>query len=209
MVINFFPPIEEAESDGLLAIGGDLEVQSLLKAYSQGIFPWPSSCESPIAWFSPNPRGILYFDDLIISTSMKKLIRKKMFSFKMNQNFEKVIYNCAKAHKKNGVWLNQDMINAYINLHNAGFAYSAETYNLNGNLVGGLYGVKIGNFISGESMYYQESNASKFALIELINFLKQKSIKWMDTQMITPVIEKLGGKEVSRDLFIKLLNDSL
>ncbi|MBT6143725.1 leucyl/phenylalanyl-tRNA--protein transferase [bacterium] len=209
MVIKSFPPVEKADSDGLLAIGGDLEIESILKAYSQGIFPWPFSRESPTAWFSPDPRGILHFDDLIISTSMRKLIKRKKFSFQMNKNFEKVIYNCAKAHENNGVWLNQDMIDAYINLHNAGFAYSAETYNKNRELVGGLYGVKIGRFISGESMYYHESNASKFALIELILFLKQRNIKWIDTQMITPVIAKLGGKEVSRTLFIKMLNDSL
>jgi leucyl/phenylalanyl-tRNA--protein transferase len=212
MAIVEFPPRESADEEGLLAIGGDLEVVSLLKAYSEGIFPWPISKDYPLAWFSPNPRGILRYEDLKISKSLKKLLNKKKFDLRFNQNFEAVIKACSLSKNRKGqtsTWITDEIINGYINLHHAGFAYSAETYNSSNQLVGGVYGVALEGFVTGESMFYLESNASKVALVGLMEHLKALGISWIDTQMITPVVENLGGVEIDRPQFLKRLKDSL
>lgn len=207
MVIQAFPPIQTANEDGLLALGGDLEIPSLLLAYSKGIFPWPISMEYPLAWFSPNPRGIIKYVDLKIPKSMQKIINKNNFEIRFNQNFQDVIRQCALAKNRKGqtgTWITEDIIHSYMDFHHAGYAYSAETY-LEGKLVGGIYGVCIGNFVSGESMFYTKSNASKFALIMLLEYLNTKGVTWLDTQMVTPVVETLGGQEIPREQFIKML----
>lgn len=212
MAIVEFPPIESADEDGLLAIGGDLEVVSLIKAYSEGIFPWPISEDYPLAWFSPNPRGILKYEDLNISKSLKKLLKKKSFSVRFNQNFKAVIQACSKSQNRKGqssTWITDEIIDGYIKLHKAGFAYSAEAYNKSNELVGGVYGVALEGFVSGESMFYLESNASKVALVGLMEYLNNKGVHWIDTQMTTPVVENLGGKEIEREEFIKMLRSSL
>jgi leucyl/phenylalanyl-tRNA--protein transferase len=206
-----FPPVENADENGLVAIGGDLEIDSILLAYESGIFPWPISEDYPLAWFSPNPRGILKYDDFHLSKSFKKFLKKTDLFVEFNQNFETVIMNCAIAKRKDQdeTWITDQLIADYINLHRAGFAYSAETYKIeNGNkyLVGGVYGVCISNFFSGESMYYSENNASKLALYELMNKLNQNGISWIDTQMVTPVISHLGGSEISREKFLELIS---
>ncbi len=202
-----FPPIESASPEGLLAIGGDLSTQTLLTAYSQGIFPWPISNDSPLTWFCPDPRGILEFKDLHISKSFKRFLNNHPFTVKFNTQFEAVITKCAKTprqHEKD-TWITNEIIEGYHNLFQSGYAYSVEVF-LNDELVGGLYGVIIGNYVSGESMFHTQTNASKFALYSLIQQLKKKNILWLDTQMVTSTIKNFGGKEISRNEFIKKLN---
>ena len=210
MAIAEFPPIENADEHGLLAIGGDLEVDSLLLAYSQGIFPWPISKQYPLAWFSPDPRGILIFEKLHLSKSFRKFLKKNPYEIKFNSNFEAVIMNCArvKRNDQSSTWITPEIINAYIELHKLGFAYSIETY-LDDRLVGGVYGVCINRFYSGESMFHLEDNASKVALVSLMYMLKQRDIGWLDTQMVTSVVESLGGVEIPRETYIKMLLNSL
>lgn len=210
MAILNFPPVDTSDEHGLLALGGDLEIESLLLAYSQGIFPWPISQEYPLAWFSPDPRGILAFDKMHLSKSLKKFLKKNPYEVRFNTNFEAVIMNCAEIKRSDnqGTWITQDIINSYIELHKEGYAYSVETY-LENELVGGVYGVCINRFYSGESMFHTKDNASKVALIALLYKLKQQDIGWLDTQMVTPVVESLGGVEIPRETYIKMLNISL
>lgn len=210
MAITQFPSVESADDHGLIAIGGDLETDSLLLAYSQGIFPWPISKEYPLAWFSPDPRGILIFDKLHLNKSLRKFLKKNPYEVRFNTNFEAVIMNCArvKRNDQSSTWITQDIINSYIKLHKLGFSYSIETY-LDDRLVGGVYGVCINRFYSGESMFHLEDNASKVALVSLMYMLKQRDIGWIDTQMVTPVVESLGGIEIPRKIFLQMLEVSL
>lgn len=210
MAIASFPPVHEADEHGLLALGGDLEVDSLLLAYTQGIFPWPISKEYPLAWFSPDPRGILAFKNLHLSKSFRKFLKKNPFEIRFNTNFEAVIMNCAKVKRSDdqGTWITEDIINAYIELHKEGYAYSCEVYE-DDVLVGGVYGVCINRFYSGESMFHLKDNASKVALVSLLYKLEQQDIHWIDTQMVTPVVESLGGVAVPRDKYLKMLEFSL
>jgi leucyl/phenylalanyl-tRNA--protein transferase len=210
MAIIGFPPLETADEHGLLALGGDLELESLLLAYSQGIFPWPISDEYPLAWFSPDPRGILAFDKLHLSKSFKKFLKNNPYEVRFNTNFEEVIINCSKTPRADnaGTWITDDIIKAYINLHKEGYAYSVETY-LDEELVGGVYGVCINRFYSGESMFHKADNASKVALVSLLYKLKQQDIGWLDTQMVTPVVESLGGLEIPRETYLKMLKVSI
>lgn len=210
MAIVAFPPVEESDENGLLALGGDLEVESLLLAYSQGIFPWPISEEYPLAWFSPDPRGVLLFDKLHLSKSFRKFLKKNPYEVRFNTNFEAVIMNCASVIRNDqpSTWITQEIINAYIELYKLGFAYSVETY-LENRLVGGVYGVCINRFYSGESMFHLEDNASKVALVSLMYMLKQRDIGWLDTQMVTPVVKSLGGVEIPRETYLKMLQRSL
>lgn len=210
MAISEFPPVDSADEHGLVALGGDLELDSLLLAYSQGIFPWPISEEYPLAWFSPDPRGILAFDKLHLSKSFRKFLKHNPYEIKFNTNFEAVIMNCARVLRadQSSTWITDEIINAYIELHKNGFAYSVETY-LEDRLVGGVYGVCINRFYSGESMFHLEDNASKVALVSLMYMLKQRDIGWIDTQMVTPVVKALGGLEIERDMFLKMLEISI
>jgi len=210
VAIVAFPPIEEADEHGLLALGGDLEMESLLLAYTQGIFPWPISDEYPLAWFSPDPRGILAFDKLHLSKSFRKFLKKNPYEIRFNTNFEAVIMNCSRVKRsdQSSTWITQEIIDGYIELFKHGFAYSCETY-LDDRLVGGVYGVCINRFYSGESMFHLEDNASKVALVSLMYMLNQRDIKWLDTQMVTPVVQGLGGVEIPRETYIKMLKVSL
>jgi leucyl/phenylalanyl-tRNA--protein transferase len=210
MAIVEFPPVDEADEHGLVALGGDLEIESLLLAYSKGIFPWPINEEYPLAWFSPDPRGILAYDKLHLSTSFRKFLKKNPYEVRFNTNFEAVIRNCAvvKRADQTATWITEDLIRAYIELNIQGYAYSIETY-LEDRLVGGVYGVCINRFYSGESMFHLEDNASKVALVSLLYMLKQREIGWLDTQMVTPVVESLGGVEIPRETFLKILEVSL
>jgi leucyl/phenylalanyl-tRNA--protein transferase len=209
MAIINFPPIETADENGLLALGGDLEVDSLVLAYSLGIFPWPISKEYPLAWFSPDPRGVLFTHKLHIGKSLNKVLKKKLFEVKFNTQFENVIKACkeVKRSDQNDTWITDDIVKAYTELFYQGLAYSVEVFN-GEKLVGGVYGVKIHKYISGESMFHYEDNASKVALIALIKKCKKENIAFLDTQMITPVVKSLGGEYISRDQFTILLKKS-
>lgn len=210
MAIVEFPPVESADEHGLLALGGDLEVTSLLKAYSEGIFPWPISEEYPLAWFSPDPRGILFFDKLHLSKSFRKFLKKNPYEIRFNTQFEAVINHCAQVKRNDhaGTWITPEIINAYIELFRQGYAYSVETFH-NDQLVGGVYGVCINRFYSGESMFFLKENASKVALVSLLYSLNQRGIGWLDTQMVTPVVKSLGGQEIPRETYLKMLEISL
>ncbi len=203
-----FPPVELAEPDGLLAIGGDLSIQRLLIAYQNGIFPWPE--ENNILWWSPDPRFVLFPDELKISKSMEKLLRQESFQFTVNKDFKQVIDNCKTVTRKNqnGTWITQEVKDAYINLHHEGYAHSAETW-LNKKLVGGLYGVKIGKVFFGESMFSTVSNASKYVFMKYVQQLIQEGIALIDCQVYTPHLESLGATMISREMFMKHLNQLL
>lgn len=211
MAIEAFPPIESADEHGLLALGGDLEPESLILAYTHGIFPWPINEEYPLAWFSPDPRGVLYTEELHVATSLKKFLRKNPFQVTFNQQFEAVIKNCAlqKRQGQESTWITEELMEAYIQFHKLGFAYSVEVLNQDQKLVGGLYGVNINKYFSGESMFHLEDNASKVALIALVSKLREFEIPYLDTQMVTPVIKSMGGTEIPRELFLKYLSKSL
>ena len=200
-----FPNPELSEEDGLLAFGGDLSIERLLLAYSNGIFPWYNEDE-PIMWWCPKPRFILKPDEIKISKSMRKIIKKGQFKVTFNNDFEGVISNC-KSMRENeeGTWITDDMKEAYINLFNNGFAVSVETY-LDGELVGGLYGVVIGRCYFGESMFSKVSNASKMALITLAERLKELNFEFIDCQVYTPYLESMGAKMVEWDDFKVMLH---
>jgi len=201
-----FPNPEFSEEDGLLAIGGDLTLERLITAYCNGIFPWYSKGE-PILWWCPKPRFIIIPEEVKISKSMKKIIEKGEFKVTFNNDFEGVISNCKFIRETNneGTWINDDIKNAYINLFNHGYAMSAETY-LDEELVGGLYGVKIGKCFFGESMFSKVSNASKIALIKLAEKLNNEGFIFIDCQMHTNHLESMGGKFVEWNVFKDLLN---
>lgn len=205
MPIFSFPPVEGSDPEGPLAIGGDFSPESLTLAYSQGIFPWPISKEYPLAWFSPDPRGIISFDDLHISRSLKKTLKQDKFRVSFNQRFEEVIKNCQKIKRigQKDTWITEEIITGYLELFKRGLAYSIEVYNQRDKLVGGIYGVSMGHYYSGESMFHKETDASKVALVSLIKILQKKGVTWLDTQMVTSVVKNLGGKEVPRSEFIK------
>lgn len=210
MPILEFPPISSADENGLLAVGGDFEIDSLLLAYSQGIFPWPINDDYPRAWFSPDPRGILNYTDLHISTSLKKFLKKSPYKVSINNDFRAVIMNCALVKRKDnqGTWITPELMEAYIDLHKKQFAYSVEVY-LEDILVGGLYGVWINNFVSAESMFHTENNASKVAIVFLMEYLHESSIDWIDTQMLTPAVEQMGGIYITRNEFLIRLQSQL
>lgn len=202
-----FPPVSEANNDGLLAIGGDLSVPRLLQAYRHGIFPWYDE-DQPILWFSPDPRMILFPNELKISKSMKQLLRRNTFTVTFNKDFENVINNCASIDRVDqlGTWITPDMKKAYTTLHKMGYATSVEVWK-DSELVGGLYGVwlKDKNVFCGESMFSKVSNASKYGFIKLVEFLKENEVKLIDCQVHTNHLESLGAKEIPRDDFMKFL----
>ena len=202
-----FPSVESADEDGLLAIGGDLEVDTLITAYQHGIFPWPVSLDLPLAWFSPNPRGILFAEKIHVSKSFSKFLKKNTFKVTFNQAFSEVIKLCAISSRKNqsSTWITSDIISGYEKLFKAELAYSVEVWN-DDNLVAGLYGVCMGNFVSGESMFTKEDNASKLALYSLMVRLKEKKVTWLDTQMVTSVVEGFGGMYISRPEFLQMIS---
>lgn len=208
--LNDFPHPENANEQGLLAIGGDLGIERLLSAYSNGIFPWFGPGD-PIMWFSPDPRMILYNKNLNISKSMKRLLDKKVFSYTSDKAFEQVIKICSSAPRpgQQGTWITPDMIEAYINLHREGYAHSVEVWSSEGNLVGGIYGVSIGMAFFGESMFSKVSNASKAALIMLSQALNTLGFDFIDCQVYTSHLESMGAKLYPRSLFLKELKTSI
>jgi leucyl/phenylalanyl-tRNA--protein transferase len=203
-----FPAPETAmlKPNGLLAVGGDLSLKRLLSAYQQGIFPWFSEGD-PICWWSPNPRMVLFPDELKISRSLRKYLKQEHFSFSYNQDFSAVIRSCAlPRHNETETWITQDMINAYIQLHQAGYAHSVEVWQ-NNQLVGGLYGVGYCPIFSGESMFSLVSNASKAALVYLVNTIKEQGYQLIDCQMHTPHLASMGAREIDRKIFLNYLRE--
>lgn len=201
----FFPAVDEANSDGILAIGGDLSPERLLLAYKSGIFPWFEEGE-PLFWWSPNPRMVLFLDELVVSKSMRNLLNRNIFTVTFNQNFRDVISNCQKIKREgqNGTWITNDMIEAYCKLNELGIAKSVEVWQ-NQELVGGLYGVDLGHIFCGESMFSKVSNASKVAFIILVNQLKIANYKVLDCQVYNEHLESLGCREIDRSQFMEIL----
>ena len=191
-----FPNPDLAEEDGLLAVGGDLSFERLILAYCNGIFPWYSEGE-PILWWCPKPRFIIKPSEINISKSMKRVFNKGEFKVTFDKDFNEVIKNCKELREnKEGTWITNEIMEAYINLHKKGFATSVEVYK-DQELVGGLYGVKIGKCFFGESMFSKKSNASKVALISICKKLEEEGYIFLDCQMHTNHLESMGGKFVS------------
>ena len=203
-----FPPVTEAE-DGLLAVGGDLSVERLLEAYYSGVFPWFSEDED-IMWWAPDPRFVLFPEDLKISKSMRNVINKKVFTTTFDTDFAQVISNCQKSPRKDqdGTWITTEMQNAYCKLHELGFAHSVEVWQEE-ELVGGLYGISLGKAFFGESMFSKKSNASKTALIFLVQTLTEKGFHFIDCQVHTEHLVTMGAKEIPRAEFMENLAKAL
>ena len=201
----FFPPVSEANSDGILSIGGDLSSERLILAYKSGIFPWFEEGES-IYWWSPNPRMVLFLDELEVSKSMRNILNRNIFKVTFNKNFREVISNCQKIKREgqNGTWITHDMNEAYCKLNEMGIAKSVEVWQ-NEELVGGLYGIDLGHIFCGESMFSKVSNASKVAFITLANQLKKDNYKVLDCQVHNEHLESLGCREIHREDFMGLL----
>ena len=199
-----FPPLDTAltEPNGLLAVGGDLTPQRLIKAYSEGIFPWFSEGE-PIMWWSPNPRAIIPTNEVRINRTLRKFLNKAPYQVSFNRAFDQVIELCAAApFRQDETWILPEMISAYRQLHLLGHAHSVEVWEQE-KLVGGLYGVAINGFFSGESMFYQAPNASKVALVTLAQALKTQGVRFIDCQITNPFLEDMGCIEISRAEFIQ------
>jgi len=190
--------------DGLLAMGGDLSTERLLLAYKNGIFPWYEG-DVPL-WWCPDPRFVLFPDELKVSRSMRKLFRKNVFEFTINEAFEDVIHHCKNVKRvgQSGTWITDEVEQAYITLHKKGIAHSAEVW-LNNELVGGVYGVRLGNIFFGESMFSLVNNASKFAFINYIHQLQKENVVLIDCQVYTEHLESLGARMIPRKEFTKLL----
>ena len=194
--------------DGLLAMGGDISVTRLLLAYRNGIFPWYND-DVPL-WWHPNPRFVLLPQDLKISKTMKQVLAKNNFVFKINTAFKEVVTDCKNINRKeqDSSWINNNIIETYTQLHLQGYAYSAEAWQ-NEKLVGGLYGIKMGNIFFGESMFSHTSNASKFAFIKYMQHLIQQGIVLIDCQVYTPHLESLGAKMIGRNEFMQILKQHI
>lgn len=208
-----FPPIALADSNGLLAVGGDLSVERLQLAYKNGIFPWYNANE-PIFWYSPKLRMVLFPSQVVISKSMRKIIAKNTFEISYNQNFNEVIAACKNALRngESGTWITDEMEQAYLKLHHLGIAKSVEVWQhsdspQNGKkLVGGLYGIDLGIVFCGESMFSNVSNASKFAFIKLAQKLELEKYHLIDCQLYNNHLATLGAVEISRERFLDFLN---
>ncbi|PWU20866.1 MAG: leucyl/phenylalanyl-tRNA--protein transferase [Bdellovibrio sp.] len=197
-----FPDPADATGEGLVAVGGQLDPQTLLTAYGQGIFPWPQP-DTPMLWFSPDPRGVLVFKDLHISRSLRRAQKKLKWEFTVNQAFDRVIQACAGQPRpgQNGTWITPEVIAAYRRLFARGHVLSVECWE-GEEVVGGIYGVITEKYFSAESMFHLRPNASKLCLLELVGELRRRGHAWMDVQMITPVVAALGGKYIPRKQFL-------
>ena len=202
-----FPSPHTAGSSGILAIGSNLKVSTLLKAYRLGAFPWFGENE-PIIWHHPDPRFVLLPHKIKISRSMKSVLNSGRFVFKMDTAFREVVQNCRTVFRKNqqdaGTWITDDIEHAYGDLFDLGYAHSAEAW-MDNKLVGGLYGVRLGKVFFGESMFSRESNASKFAFIKMVEFLKEDGVELIDCQVHTKHLQTLGAEYFTRNYFVTLL----
>jgi leucyl/phenylalanyl-tRNA--protein transferase len=204
-----FPPPELSEDDGLLAVGGDLSVERLVLAYSMGIFPWYSE-GYPILWWSPDPRLTLIPQELKVPRSLRQTIKKGIYTITMNKAFDEVIAHCAGVSRKgeDGTWITQDMIEAYIRLHKAGYAHSVEAWE-GDELAGGLYGVILGRAFFGESMFAKRSDASKVAFVTLVEKLAADCFELIDCQVTTAHLLRFGAREIPRSEFMKMLKKAV
>jgi leucyl/phenylalanyl-tRNA--protein transferase len=206
----YFPPVEEASYEGILAVGGDLSVERLVLAYKNGIFPW-FDADEPILWWSPPERMIVNPHDYKVSKSIRNILNRNIFEVTVNKDFESVIKNCQKIERKgqDGTWISEDIIASYTKLHERGYAKSFEVWQIDSQssweLVGGLYGVDLGHVFCGESMFSKVPNASKIAFVSLIQYLKENNYKLLDCQVHNDHLEKLGAFEISRETFMKVL----
>ncbi len=208
-----FPDPCEAEPDGLLAVGGDLSPVRLLTAYAHGIFPWYGP-DSPILWWSTDPRLILEPQSLHVPASLRRVMNSGRFSFTLDRDFEAVVRSCAASPRpgQDGTWLTPEMISAYVRLHELGFAHSIEARpggEPGGPLLGGLYGIALGRMFAGESMFYHKPDASKAALVALVGLLQKRGYDFLDCQQVTPHMQRFGATEVPRNRFLKRLNAAL
>ncbi|MDM9631356.1 leucyl/phenylalanyl-tRNA--protein transferase [Robiginitalea aurantiaca] len=200
-----FPPVSQATSEGLLAVGGDLSTDRLMLAYRSGVFPWFSD-DSLLLWWSPDPRAVLFPHKLKVSRSMRQLIQKGRFTVTRNRSFTEVITHCATVYRKEqeGTWITERMLQAYEALHNLGHAISYEVWE-GTELVGGLYGIDLGHVFCGESMFSLVSNASKVAFIQLVQDLEAKNYSCVDCQVYSQHLGTLGAEEIPRASFLELL----
>jgi len=201
-----FPDPRRANAEGLVAVGGDLSVSRLLLAYRSGVFPWTAV---PVTWWSPDPRGILPLDGFHISRSLARTIRQEPFRVTTDRAFGEVMQGCAEpAPGRRDTWISAEFIEAYRRLHEQGYAHSLECWD-GDTLAGGIYGVAIGGFFAGESMFHRVSNASKLALFYLVEHLRQRSFALFDIQMLTPITQKLGGINMPRREYLQRLSAAL
>lgn len=203
-----FPPPHLARSDGLLAVGGDLNPSRLLEAYRRGIFPWYLQGE-PILWWSPDPRLVLYPDELHVSRRLRRVMRQGRFVVTVDRSFSQVVRGCAATHlhREKGTWIVPDMIEAYIRLHRRGYAHSVEVWE-GGELAGGLYGVSLGKAFFGESMFSRSDNASKVGLVRLVEALSRLGFSMVDCQVTTAHLLRFGARQIHRSRFLAELKDA-
>lgn len=199
-----FPPVHLAEPDGLLAIGGDLSVERLVLAYQNGIFPWYEG--DVIQWWCPHPRFVLFPDELKINKTSKTVLNNTFFEFTINRSFKEVIHQCKtiKRPGQTGTWITDEVETAYCKMHELGYAHSAEVWSGN-QLVGGLYGIRLGKVFFGESMFSKESNASRFAFLKYVQYLKEEGVQLIDCQVYTEYLESFGARMIEREQFLSLL----
>jgi leucyl/phenylalanyl-tRNA--protein transferase len=198
-----FPEVESADEDGLIAIGGDLEPESLLLAYRSGIFPWP--VDNVLAWWSPPERGVVFLDELHISRSLQRELSRARYETRINHAFSEVITRCAEIVNRGdqgGTWITPYLLDAYIEFSKLGYTRSFESY-YNGELVGGLYGVMIDGFFVAESSFYRMPNASKVAFVAMAEHLRSLGMTWFDCQMVTPFSKGFGAKAIPRSQFMQ------
>jgi leucyl/phenylalanyl-tRNA--protein transferase len=200
-----FPPARQADDVGVVGIGADLEPGTLLAAYRGGMFPMPIRGGHRLAWWSPDPRGVLPLDELRVSRSLRQSCRR--FETRVDTSFELVVERCADPDRDGG-WINREIVAAYTKLHELGWAHSVETW-LDGRLVGGLYGVSIGGLFAGESMFHEERDASKVALVALVERLVSGGASLLDVQWSTPHLASLGVIEVPRTRYLRMLRAAL
>jgi leucyl/phenylalanyl-tRNA--protein transferase len=200
-----FPPPSLAEPDGLLAMGGDLSAERLLLAYQNGIFPWYEG--DHILWWCPDPRFVLFPQNLKVHKNIRRMMRSNHFEFTINKAFPEVIHHCKKIYRPGqaGTWITNEMERAFIHMHNLGYATSAEVWQ-DGELVGGVYGMKLGKVFFGESMFSRVTNASRYAFVRYVQLLQEEGIELIDCQVYTEYLESLGAKMIERKDFIRLLN---
>ena len=203
-----FPDPRLADEEGLVAIGGDLRPTTVMTAYRCGIFPWPTE-GLPMLWFSPAARGVLRFADLHLPRSLRRAMRQARWTFTIDRSFAAVIDACASAPRpgQDGTWITRHVRDAYVHLHRLGHAHSAEVWD-GEELVGGIYGVDVDGAFAGESMFHRRPNASKAALLHLVGHLSARGLDWLDIQVMTPHMERLGARPVPRDAFLDLLADT-